>query len=211
MTMENNSVIIARSTQASRINNITPLAAPVQKSSDKSSLSKEPVKDQNKDQVDININSSPVTVNAMETLKSLDKLQGRSNELAQNIRATDKNISSITDFINQMQSSLSSITKNFPPFNIESKDRQQILMSYISIRQELIKMMVPPPPPPIYQNVSEIWKNVVDEGGEIVSDAIPALQTNSSDSQVALAERKLLETQGSLAEIKTAVNTFRTT
>ena len=209
--MENNSVAIARLTQESRINDITPLAAPAQNSSGKNSVPKEPANDQKKDQVDINIISSPVTVNAMETLKSLDNLQVRSNELAQNIRATDKNINSITDFINQMQSSLSSITKNFPPFNVESKERQQILMSYISIRQELIKMMVPAPPPPIYQNVSDIWENVVDDGGAIVSSAIPALQTNSSDNQVALAEKKLLNTQGSLAEIKTAVNKFRTT
>lgn len=159
----------------------------------------------------VSVESSPVTATALDTLKSLEGLQKRSNELAQDIRATSKNISAVTDMVTKMQSNLASITKNFPPFNVESQERQQILMSYISIRKELEKMTIPPPPSPLYENVSNIWNKSIAKDGTLLPEAVPALQTNSSDNNVQLTEKNLQKTQENLAGLTKAVNEFRAT
>lgn len=210
MGLENNSVTAAQSTTTvleSQVKKTAVQAVPSEKTSAQSDLSKESVKKTDKDQV--KIDSKPLSVNAVDTVKNLEQLQNKSNELAQDIRSTNKNVGKVTDLVSQMQSSLSSITKNFPPFNIESKERQQILMSYISIRKELIKMSVPPPASPIYEHISSKWEAVIGKNGMIAPDAVPALQTNSSDSEVALAEKNLNNTQGKLVGITAAVNEFR--
>lgn len=169
----------------------------------------ESVKSISKDRV--HIESNPISATALDTLKSLEGLQKKSNELAQDLRSTSKNITAVTDMVTKMQSNLASITKNFPPFNIESQERQQILMSYISIRQQLEKMTIPPPPSPLYENISNIWKKSIGKDGTLLPEAVPALQTNSSDNNVQLAEKNLQDTQENLAGLMKAVNEFRTT
>lgn len=210
MDLEINGVTAARpnvSAQENQIRKSAPIANSVQAAPDRTSLPKEQIKNHSEDQV--SFNSPSISANAMGTLKNLEKLQDKSNEIAQDIRITNKSIGTITDMVSKMQSSLSSITKNFPPFNVDSKERQDILMSYISIRKELIKMSVPPPPPPIYKNISDIWKSVVGKDGLIVPETVPALQANSSDGEVQQAEKNLKNTRETIAGISSAVNSFR--
>lgn len=210
MELETNGAISA-SVQVTKQSNIIEKyispRAQAQKSSENMSSSAEQSTPAAKDRV--TVDASPVSVTALDTLKSLDSLQKKSNELAQDIRATSKNINTVTDFVSQMQSSLSSITKNFPPFNIESEERQQILMSYISIRQQLLKMTIPQPPPPLFENISNIWKKSIGKDGALTPEAVPVLQTNSSDSDVQLAEKDLQGTRENLATLTKAVNEYR--
>jgi uncharacterized protein YoxC len=197
--------------QINVLEKITPLstATSTQIPSEQKAATDESAKAALKDRV--TVESSPVTATALDTLKSLEGLQKRSNELAQDIRATSKNISAVTDLVTKMQSSLASITKNFPPFNVESQERQQILMSYVSIRKELEKMTIPPPPSPLYENVSNIWNKSIAKDGTLLPEAVPALQTDSSDNNVQLTEKSLQKTQENLAGLTKAVNNFSAT
>lgn len=57
-------------------------------------------------------------------------------------------------------------------------------MSYISLKKEMERLMVPPPPPPIYEDVRRMWDSLFAENGQMLSSAVPALEKNSSDKQV---------------------------
>jgi hypothetical protein len=70
-------------------------------------------------------------------------------------------------------------------------------------------MSFPPPPPPLYKNISDVWGSVIGKDGVVASNAVPALQTNSSDSEVQLAEKNIENTQKGLTAISSAVNEFR--
>jgi hypothetical protein len=81
-----------------------------------------------------------------------------------------------------MKEPLDVIRKNYPPFNIDSKERMDLLMSYCSLRKEIKSLMVPPPPPPAYEKVRHLWQGLFsDKDGTISAPQIPL---NASDSHV---------------------------
>lgn len=149
--------------------------------------------------------SSSVTVKNLDTVKAIEQMHSRMNELVKGTRETNEALNKAAEQVNFMQSNLASIIKNFPPFPIDSKERQDLLMSYTSIRQEMMKMTIPQPPPPMYEQVRHEWDKTVGQNGQMLSSAVPALDTSSSDTQVKEASLQLDKASTGLANLSSSV------
>jgi len=149
--------------------------------------------------------TSTVTLKNVDTVRAIEQMHNRMNQQIKAVRQTNEAINQQADNIEKMTTTLNSIIKNFPPFPLDSKERQEILMSYTSIRKEILKMTVPPPPLPVYEQVKEVWKSVLGENGQLQSGAVPALQTDSPDSAVRDAIGGLGRSAQSLATLSSAV------
>ena len=88
--------------------------------------------------------SSPVTLKNLDTVKAIEQLHNKMNTLIKGVRQTNEVINNASEQITHMSTALENIVKNFPPFPVDSKDRQELLMTYASIRQEILKMSFPP-------------------------------------------------------------------
>lgn len=153
------------------------------------------------DQVSV---SSPVTLRNLDTVKAIEQLHNKMNSLIKGVRETNESINNAAEHVNGMSSALEGITKNFPPFPLGSKERQDLLMSYTSIRQEILKMTVPQPPSPIYEKVKSTWDSIFAQNGHMLPTAVPALEHNSSDQQVQVALSQTQNTGNNLAALSSA-------
>jgi hypothetical protein len=149
--------------------------------------------------------SSSVTIKNLDTVKAIEQMHSRMNQLVKGTRETNESLNKAAEQVNFMQSNLTSILKNFPPFPIDSKERQDLLMSYTSIRQEMMRMTVPQPPPPMYEQVKHEWDKTVGQNGQMLANAVPALDTGSSDTQVKEASSQLEKTSSNLANLSSGV------
>ena len=149
--------------------------------------------------------SSSVTVKNLDTVKAIEQMHTRMNQLVKGTRETNEALNKAAEQVNFMQGNLTSIIKNFPPFPIDSKERQELLMSYTSIRQEMMKMTIPQPPPPMYEQVKHEWDKTVGQNGQMLSSAVPALETTSSDTQVKEAAARLENASTGLANLSSSV------
>jgi len=149
--------------------------------------------------------SSSVTVKNLDTVKAIEQMHARMNQLVKGTRETNEALNKASEQISFMQGNLASIVKNFPPFPIESKERQDLLMSYTSIRQEMMRMTIPQPPPPMYEQVKHEWDKTVGQNGQMLANAVPALDTGSSDAQVKEASSLLDKTSTNLANLSSGV------
>lgn len=157
---------------------------------------------QGNDQVKL---SSAVTVKNLDTVKAIEQMHARMNQLVKGVREANEEINKVVEQVNVMQSSLTAIMKNFPPFPLDSKERQELLMSYTSIRQEMMRMTVPQPPPPIYEQVKHQWDTTVGQNGQMLASAVPALDSSSSDAQVKSASAQLEASGRGLADLSSAI------
>jgi len=164
-----------------------PAAAPVSQTSDQVKL------------------SSSVTNKNLDTVKAIEQMHSRMNELVKGTRETNEALNKAVEQVNAMQGSLTGILKNFPPFPLESKERQDLLMSYTSIKQELMRMTVPQPPPPLFEQIKHEWDKTIGQNGQMLASAVPALDTGSSDAQVKQASVQLEKSSASLAELSSGV------
>lgn len=159
-------------------------------------LSQDQQKGQQAQQVPTPEQSKPVkdsvSVDIPPSTKSLGKLASvtqEMNQVAQQVRATDTALTESQSLVSQLKKELEKITKNFPPFPIDSTERKNILMSYSSIRKEILKLTIPPPPNPIYAQQPEMWKNLTSK--DVTSTAVPDLPVTAQDKQVAVAQDAL--------------------
>lgn len=120
----------------------------------------------------------------LDTSKAIEQMHARLNEIAKGVRETNEGLAKASEKTEQMQSRLQAILKNFPPFSADSSQRQEILMSYVALRKEIERLMVPPPPAPIYEKVKKMWDSLFAQNGQIMPSAVPALDVSSSDKQV---------------------------
>lgn len=157
---------------------------------------------QTNDQVKL---SSAVTVKNLDTVKAIEQMHTRMNQLVKGVRETNEEINKVVEQVNVMQSSLTAIMKNFPPFPLDSKERQELLMSYTSIRQEMMRMTVPQPPPPIFEQVKHQWDATVGQNGQMLASAVPALDSSSSDARVKSASAQLEASGRGLADLSSAI------
>jgi len=148
--------------------------------------------------------SSPVTLRNLDAVKAIEQLHNKMNSLIKGVRETNESINNAAEQVNGMSSALEGINKNFPPFPLGSKERQDLLMSYTSIRQEIMKMTVPPPPLPIYEKVKPTWDSIFARNGQMLPTAVPALENNSSDQQVQAALAQTEATGNNLAALSSA-------
>lgn len=149
--------------------------------------------------------SSSVTGKNLDTVKAIEQMHARMNQLVKGVREANEEINKAVEQVNVMQSSLTAIMKNFPPFPLDSKERQELLMSYTSIRQEMMRMTVPQPPPPIYEQVKHQWDTTVGQNGQMLASAVPALDSSSSDAQVKSASTQLEASGRGLADLSSAI------
>jgi hypothetical protein len=152
----------------------------------------------------LTITSATITKN-LDTTRAIEEMHARLNERARGVRETNEALNQVTEKSTRMEQALQGIIKNFPPFPMESSQRQEILMSYVSIRKELEKLMVPPPPPPVYAHVKQLWDDLFSENGQILPTAIPRLDTASSDAAVKSGVESLTRFTEKIATMSSAM------
>jgi hypothetical protein len=155
-----------------------------------------------KDNVQI---TSSVTLKNLDTVRGIELVHARMNQQIKSVRETNEALNKEATQVEQMSTNLNSIMKNFPPFPVSSKERQEILMSYTSLRQEILKMMVPPPPQQIYDQVKDTWKSLFADNGQLLPSAVPPLQPDSSDASVKDAAKGLDTTGQKLAGLSSSI------
>lgn len=115
----------------------------------------------------------------------LDRLSDGSNSLALRAKETDQKLSILAASIDKMTSALDTIVKNFPPFSPESSARKELLMSYASIRKELLQLTYPPPPPPIYEKIQHQWQELFQQDESSNTIKLPGQPESSTpDSEL---------------------------
>lgn len=149
------------------------------------------------DQVSISVR---IPRNTLDTIRRLGDLSEFLNSTARSLGQTDEGLSTATDLVSRMKAELEKITKNFPPFPAESKEREAILRSYSAIQKEINSMTIPPPPPPVYEKVQHLWQNLFTSDEKRL--ATPELPENAPDSHVQAAYQTLKGTEEVIAAIR---------
>jgi hypothetical protein len=151
---------------------------------------------QNDDLVAISLQGSS------KTMGRLDSFMEEKNLLAKNIRSVAETLTKVDDVIGGMNETLAKIVKNYPPFPPDSSDRKDLLMSYISLRKEILGMTFPPPPQPLYERDTTLWDKLGYTDKENIEANVPELSSTAPDTEVIAASR-------ALSHLGTAVTTAR--
>lgn len=147
----------------------------------------------------------PVSVSlqrASSMLQKMGSVNEEKNRMAKSIRETVKSLSDISGVAVKMKENLNTIVKNWPPFPQDSVERQELLMSYVSLRKEIEKLTFPPPPAPLYENNQKLWEKFDFADKEKMSVSLPDLSVDASDYQVQRAVMVLDDFQSSLGEAR---------
>lgn len=153
----------------------------------------------------VRLNHSAATTKNLDTARSIEQMHAQLNQLAKGVRETNEGLVQAAEKSEQMRSTLQSIMKNYPPFPADSIQRQEILMSYVSIRKEIEQLMIPPPPQPVYEKVKHMWDSMFSQNGQMLPSAIPALTSSSSDQQLKDAAKGLDKSSERLALLSTGI------
>lgn len=137
----------------------------------------------------------------LDTVRAIEMLHARLNEQAKGVRETNEALANVSAMTEQMKTTAQSVIKNFPPFPVEDSHRQEILMSYVSIKKEIERLTVPAPPPAIYDQVRKMWSSLFSENGQMLPSAVPSLEKNSSQAQVKNAAAVLDRTGEQLSNL----------
>ncbi|MDD2733791.1 MAG: hypothetical protein PHF56_07600 [Desulfuromonadaceae bacterium] len=131
-----------------------------------------------------------------DRLQRIDENVADKNDLATRIRQSDSALDVAASRVQAMKTNLAKIVKNYPPFAIDSKERMELLRSFISLRKEIDSMTIPAPPPqPGVQMKSVIWQ---DKG---LTSLLPGeLAINAPDNQVRAAHDQLAGAAQSIGE-----------
>ncbi len=144
-------------------------------------------------------------VKNLDTVKAIEQMHTRLNELVKGVRQTNEQLNNAAEQVARMQGNLMTIVKNFPPYPIESMERRDLLMSYMSLRKEIESLMMPPPPQPVYEKVQSMWDAMFAKNGQMQASAVPALDAGSGDKQVQAAATDLGRTYDQLAGLSDQV------
>ena len=153
----------------------------------------------------------PVSVSfrkASATMGRLGCFYEDKNLIAQSIRETDGALQGISDGIDGMAIKLDTIRKNYPPFSRDSQERKDLLMSYVSLRKEIIKMMVPPPPPPIYEKNASLWEKLGYNDNGSIAAAVPDIAATASDAAIGTAWEALNCLRGAVGTGRAELSRF---
>lgn len=144
----------------------------------------------------------PVSVSlqrASSTMGKLATVNEDKNLFATNVRLTDKALQEISGVMDKMKVHLDTIVKNWPPFPQESEQRKEILMSYASLRKEILKMTVPLPPTQVYEKNTRLWDNLGYTDNQELARSVPDITPASTDEQVKKASIGLAEAQSAVS------------
>jgi hypothetical protein len=153
-------------------------------------------------QTDAATDSVTITAPAPDKTLQLDQLNGENNSIALQTRATDQKLSVVSDAVGKMKIALDSVVKNFPPFPPDSSDRQKLLMSYLSIKKELVKMIVPAPPPPLYEKVKPMWDNLFPADSASMSKLPGEMNSGTQDTELRSTIIQLKHIQQDISSIR---------
>lgn len=148
---------------------------------------------------------STVTLKNLDTVKAIEQMHAKLNDLVKGVRQTNEELNRAVDQVSQMQGNLMTIVKNYPPYPIDSMQRKELLMSYMSLRKEIESLMVPPPPQPVYEKVKSMWSAMFAQNGQMQASAVPPLENGSSDKQVQVTSDVLSRTIQQLSDLSTDV------
>jgi hypothetical protein len=148
---------------------------------------------------------STITSKNLDTVRTIELMHAMLNHQAKGVRETNEAVNKATEQVDAMKSSLQAVLKNFPPFPVDSKERNDKLMQYSSLRKELLSLMVPPPPPAPYEKVKHLWDALFDQNGKILPSTVPALENSSSDAKLKEASQGLDNTSIQLADLSNNV------
>jgi hypothetical protein len=141
-------------------------------------------------------NDEPVSVSiqrSSSTMGRLDSFNQQKNQMARNIRTTSDALATISNVVGGMKENLGKIIKNYPPFPPDSSERKEILMSYVSLRKEILNMTFPPPPAALYEKNATPWEKLgYTEKGSVAS-SVPEISSTATDSEVRSASKILAE------------------
>jgi hypothetical protein len=127
--------------------------------------------------------------NTADTLQKMGNLSDLLNSVATSIRQTNEGLKATASVVDDMKASLDKIIKNYPPYSLESKERIDQLMTYSSLKKQIISLMVPAPPPPIYENVKYLWEDLFSGPRNTIQ--APTLSPDAPDSHVNAAVKQL--------------------
>ena len=148
---------------------------------------------------------STVTLKNLDTVKAIEQMHAKLNDLVKGVRQTNEELNRAVDQVSQMQGNLMTIVKNYPPYPVDSMQRKELLMSYMSLRKEIESLMVPPPPQPVYEKVKSMWSAMFAQNGQMQASAVPPLENGSSDKQVQATSDVLGRTIQQLSDLSTDV------
>jgi uncharacterized phage infection (PIP) family protein YhgE len=148
---------------------------------------------------------SSVSLKNLDTVRAIEQMHASLNQLAKGVRQTNESINSAVDQIDAMKNTVQGIVKNYPPLSVDSKERNDRLMEYTSLRKELLSLMVPAPPPAPYEKVKLMWSSLFDKNGQVQPSLVPPLQKSSSDAQLDTASKTLEKTSTQLSEFSNKV------
>ena len=170
-----------------------------------SSASLQAYKQQSREPVDSVQIKTTNTLKNLDTVKAIEQMNTRLNELVKGVRQSNEELNKAAEQVAQMQGNLMSIVKNYPPYPIESMERRELLMSYMSLRKEIEGLMLPPPPQPVYEKVRSMWDAMFAGNGQLSASAVPALEAGSSDKQVQEAAGQLDKLGGQIGSLSDAI------
>ncbi|MEA5114682.1 MAG: hypothetical protein VB050_11705 [Geobacteraceae bacterium] len=137
---------------------------------------------------------------ANSSMGRLGSVNEELNLVAKGIRETDRALREASGIMDRMKDRLDVIIKNNPPFPSESAERKEILMSYTSLRKEILKLTFPPPPPPIYEKNTALWEKLGFADKEKMAGSVPDVSEVATDTQVRSAAMGIEELRSAVMQ-----------
>lgn len=125
----------------------------------------------------------------VDTLQKMGNISDFLNSVATNLRQTNEGLKAASSVVSDMKASLDKVIKNYPPYSLVDKERIDQLMSYASLKQQIVNLMVPAPPPPIYESVKHLWDDLFSGQGNTIQT--PTLPSDAPDAHVNAAAKQL--------------------
>lgn len=141
--------------------------------------------------------------NTADTLQKLGNISDFLNSVATSLRQTNEGLKAASSVVTDMKASLDKIIKSYPPYTFESKERIDQLMSYASLKKQIMSLMVPPPPPPIYEKVKHLWEDLFSSSSNTIQT--PTLPLDVPDSHIKAAANQLDNLSGQVSLLQGAL------
>jgi hypothetical protein len=127
------------------------------------------------------------------TMGKLGSFNEEKNQIAKSIRNASESLATVSEVVGGMKENLGKIIKNYPPFPQDSAERKEILMSYISLRKEILSMTFPPPPAPVYEKNTTLWDKLGYTDNGSIASSVPEISSTATDTEVYAASKILGE------------------
>lgn len=145
--------------------------------------------------------------NTIDTLHKMGSISDFLNSVATSLRQTNEGLKATSSIVDDMKTSLDNIIKNYPPYSLQNKERIDQLMSYSSLKKQIMSLMVPAPPPPAYENIKHLWEDLFSGPNNTLQT--PTLPSDAPDSHVNAAAKQLEAISGQIGLVQESmVNVF---